>query len=237
VKIVNSGLNSLKVFGKETAAQFRSEDLRAATKAARELGLGSMIHVNGRSPVHDAVAAGCQSIEHGFFMGPENLELMAERQTFWAPTAFSMRAYADLLERDSIESIVSAANLDHQIHQLSLARKLGVAVVVGTDSGGYGIDHGAAFAGELGILLEAGYSIEEAIRCAAWNGARLLKLENELGVLRVGMPATFVVVDGGPESLPYSLSRPNRIYVQGNLISKFEIFSTDTFLPDERKDK
>lgn len=219
VKIINSGLNSLKVFGKETTPQFPRDDLRAALIAARELGMGSMIHANGKSPVQDAIAAGCQSIEHGFFMGTENLKLLAEQQIYWAPTAFSMRAYANLLEQGSTEARVAAANLNHQIHQLSLARKLGVPVVVGTDSGGYGLDHGAAFAGEFGILLESGYSIEEAVRCATWNGAQLLGLDNELGLIRAGMPATFVILDGPPESLPQTLSQPCRVYMQGNLIS------------------
>jgi imidazolonepropionase-like amidohydrolase len=196
-----------------------------------------MVHANGKTPVRDAIVAGCESIEHGYFMGTENIELMAERQVFWAPTGLSMKAYAGLRASGSTEANISAANLDHQIHQLSLARQCGVAVVIGTDSGGYGLDHGASFAGELRILFSAGYSIEEAIRCATLNGARLLGLENELGVLRAGMPATFLVAEGSPEALLHSLSRPKLLFVEGSLISNLDISSHCTFLPDNLESK
>ena len=56
--------------------------------------------------------------------------------------------------------------------------------------------HGRAVVEELKLLMEAGYSLESAIRCASLNGALLLNLENELGCLKPGMPASFVVTRG-----------------------------------------
>ena len=93
IKIVNSGLNSLKEFGKETLPQFGAEELSDVVKIAGKCGRRVMVHANGKKPVAAALAAGCNSIEHGFFMGVENLKIMAEKGIVWVPTACTMKAY------------------------------------------------------------------------------------------------------------------------------------------------
>jgi imidazolonepropionase-like amidohydrolase len=110
VKIVNSGLNSLTRFGWETAPQFDGHQLKEAVQKAHSLGLKVMVHANGRIPVMHAVEAGCDSIEHGFFMGKQNLARMAARGTVWVPTAFTMRAYSEKLDPDAPETVAESVN-------------------------------------------------------------------------------------------------------------------------------
>jgi imidazolonepropionase-like amidohydrolase len=216
IKIVNSGLNSLLEFGKETPPQFTLDALAAAVRSGKRQGLKIMVHANGRVPVKLAVEAGCHSIEHGFFMGGKNLQAMAERSVFWVPTAYSMKAYSEQLDSGSLEVLTAGRNLDHQLEQLARAREQGVPVAVGTDGGSLGVHHGRAFVEELKLLMEAGYSLENAIRCASLNGALLLNLENELGCLKPGMPASFVVTRGGPSCLPDALKYPHSVFIRGN---------------------
>lgn len=220
VKIINSGLNSLTQFGKETAPQFAPDELDSAVRTARKRGEKTMVHANGELPVRLAIEARCNSIEHGFFMGGENLDRMADLQIFWTPTAFSMKAYSELLSPGSIETQVSARNLDHQLEQLAHARTAGVPVVVGTDCGGLGIYHGKAFVEEFRLLMQGGFSTEETVRCATLEGARLLGLEQEIGQLKPGMPATFVVLRGAPSELSDSLGSPQAVYVRGVPVQK-----------------
>ena len=215
VKIVNSGLNSLTFFGKETPEQFSLGQLKAAVSAARRLGLGTMVHANGRLPVRLAIEAGCHSIEHGFFMGSENLKRMAERQVTWVPTAYTMGAYHLSLPPDSPEREVAKQNLEHQLEQVSIARGYGVPVALGTDSGSLGVHHGASVKGELRLLMRAGFSLEEAVKCATSNGATLLGLQEELGRLCPGMPATFLATKGGGSCLPGALETPEMVFIQG----------------------
>ena len=83
VKVIQSGLNSLRDFGKESPPQFHLKALREAVDASSNLGLKTMVHANGKVPVQIALEAGCSSIEHGFFMGKRNLEQMAHKDVFW----------------------------------------------------------------------------------------------------------------------------------------------------------
>ncbi len=219
IKIINSGLNSLNEFGREARPQFSRGELEAAFQAARNLGRKVMVHANGKLPVQFAVEAGCDSIEHGFFMGEDNLKRMADRQIFWVPTAFTMKALCAGNPAGSAQSQTASRMLETQMEQMGRARELGVALAAGTDAGAFGVRHGVALAEELRLIMEAGFSVEDAIRCATSQGARLLGLDHELGRLGRGMPANFIVVGGPPSSLPDSLGEVKVVCVRGEKIN------------------
>ncbi len=219
IKIINSGINSLNEFGRQTPPQFNRDELKAAFRDARELGLKAMVHANGKLPVQFGVEAGCDSIEHGFFMGEDNMKRMADRQVFWVPTAFTMKAMSTHMPGGSVQSVAASRMLEDQLEQMCRARELGVRLAAGTDAGSLGVRHGLALAEELKLMVEAGFSVEEAIGCATSQGARLLGLEHELGRLGRGMPANFIIVDGPPSGLPDSLGDVKAVYVRDRRIS------------------
>jgi imidazolonepropionase-like amidohydrolase len=222
VKIINSGLNSLSSFGKETSPQFLLADLAGAADRVHRLGLKLMVHANGELPVRMAIQAGCDSVEHGFFMGRDNLSRMAEKGVFWVPTAFTMGAYAKMSDRGSVESDVARRTLEHQLEQLRVAEENGVRIALGTDAGSVGVNHGRAVREEMKVFISAGFSLEKAIQCASSRGAELLNLGNELGTLAPGQPASFLVVQGAPDRLPDSLNDLKGICVRGQSIKSFD---------------
>ena len=112
---------------------------------------------------------------------------------------------------------VAAKNLDHKLEQLRTARDLGVPVALGTDAGCVGVHHGKAVGMELGLLMAAGYPVQEAIRCASSNGARLLGIA-DLGMLRIGGAATFIAVKGDPSTLPGSLDQVEQVCLEGKFM-------------------
>ena len=235
VKIVNSGVNSLIRYGRQTLPQFNAEELEKATQAARARGLPVMVHANGVEPVLSAVSARVQSIEHGFFMGTENLKRMRHQGVTWVPTAFAMKALADpavcknrILFKNGSKGLphtpvearsrkVAEQTLSHQLDQIRKAKEIGVEIALGTDSGSIGVNHGVSTVQELSLLLESGLPIQEAIHCATEVGAALLGLEG-LGTLVPGKEATFLVVKGAPHKLPESLYQINTLYVKGKRI-------------------
>ena len=217
VKIINSGLNSLKQYGRETLPQFDLPAMRAAVTAAEQLGLKTMVHANGRLPVKIAIEAGCSSVEHGFFMGVENLRKMADQQVAWVPTAITMLAYSEKLAPHSIEADIARRNLDHQLEQMALARQYGVPVVLGTDAGSLGVHHGYSVRRELALFVQAGFSIPEAVRCGTHNGAKLLGLASA-GTLQYGKDATFIAVEGSPSGLVEGLGKIRAFYIKGRRV-------------------
>lgn len=216
VKLVNSGLNSLKTYGHQTASQFSVEEIGRLVEAAGGRGKKVMVHANGVLPVEGALLGGCHSVEHGFFMGRKNMELMAEKEAVWVPTAFTMKAYGQNCRAagGEVDEKVIRKNLEHQLEQMALARELGVTIALGTDSGSLGVLHGESVVEEMKLLKKAGFTLSEIVQCATGNGARLLGIE-EFGILRKGKPATFLVSRGTPGQLPRKLAYLENIYVDG----------------------
>ena len=232
IKIVNSGLNSLVRFGKETPPQFDVVELKEAVTVGKRFGCNTMVHANGKKPVEIALKAGCHSIEHGFFMGEENLKRMADEQIFWVPTAVTMKAYRDVFgqriknlgsrdhSQDSSMSRINemaqgaSMNLEHQLEQIRRAKELGVPMALGTDAGSIGVHHGRSLKEEIRLFMTAGFSVPGAVECATRNNARLLNL-GDYGVIAKGAPATFIAVTGPPQDLPDSLGSLTSLYING----------------------
>ncbi len=205
LKLVNSGLNSLTQFGVETPAQFGQDALKRVIAAATDRGVTTMVHANGHLPVKLAVDAGCASIEHGFFMGRENMQRMADNGVFWVPTAVTMKAYSDYLKdqghrSDPSFAQVSQKNLHHQLEQIATAWRLGVTLVLGTDAGSPGVHHGSAVKEELQLFVAAGLGVADAIRCASRHGALLMR-HHDRGEIAAGMRADWIAVKAPPEQV------------------------------------
>jgi imidazolonepropionase-like amidohydrolase len=216
VKIVNSGLNSLDSFAKQTEPQFSQEELQELVDAAKERGQKVMVHANGLEPVRRAVAAGCHSIEHGFFMGEENIRLMAEKGTYWVPTVFTMKAFGININatRTTADAKVIQKTVEHQLGQLRLARECGVKVALGTDAGSLGVLHGESMVEEMKLYKKAGYSLAEMFHSATVVGAELLGIDDFSGI-HEGAKATFLVSRGAPSQLPRKILYLEAIYMDG----------------------
>lgn len=219
LKVIHSGINSLSSFGRSTAPQFPVEDLRRAISLAKSRGLPTMVHANGEQPVGEALAAGCQSIEHGYFMGVANLQLMADRGVTWVPTVTPMAVLAREPSMTPLQRDIAARTVDHQLEQLRRSNALGATVALGTDSGSYGVLHGNSVAEELRFLLEAGFSLESAVQSATVNGAQLLGLAKEIGRIAPGFPASFVAVEGSPADLMEQIDTPHSVWVRGEIFT------------------
>jgi len=217
IKLIQSGLNSLVHYGKPGIPQFQETEIRKIYAGAKKRRLGLMVHANGEEAVAAAISGGCDSIEHGYFMGDENLQKMAAAQIAWVPTAVPMMALSELMLPGSIEADVARRNLENQMEQISKARKYGVPIALGTDAGSPGVLHGVSVAEELKLLVGAGCPVEEALRCATMNGARLMR--NDLpGYLGPGTPGTFIAVKGAEGDVLETLGMVCAVVVEGEKI-------------------
>jgi imidazolonepropionase-like amidohydrolase len=106
----------------------------------------------------------------------------------------------------------------HQLEQIKMAIKYGVTIALGTDAGSPGVYHGPAIIDELRLLVSAGLSIEQAIKCATSNAMQLINDQENTGILSNDMPANFVIIKGSPVDLPDSLQGIREIWVKGKRI-------------------
>lgn len=218
LKLLQSGINSLDRFGFQGGPQFSSEDLGATVKVAHAAGKPVMVHANGERAVRMAIDAGCDSIEHGYFMGPDNLARMAAKGIAWVPTVVPMAVLAKASGISPAQRDTAGRTLEHQLAQIGRAHGLGVSIALGTDAGSPGVAHGHSVRRELEWFMAAGMSIEAAVRSAGLNAARLMGLAGR-GALRPGWRADFIVVPGPPDDLPASMAAIHAICIAGRWAS------------------
>jgi imidazolonepropionase-like amidohydrolase len=176
IKVMASGMVSLKEPGRVTAGGFNSEELHFIVKAAAECGLGVMAHANGEQAIIDAAAAGVRSIEHGFFMSDRALDVMAKKSTFWVPTTGALKRAAGS-GKASKETEDFIAGLIHSHLEMMLhAHGIGVPLAVGTDCVLPDLRYAEAYEEELLHFEQSGISPDEVMKIACEGGARLLGL-------------------------------------------------------------
>ena len=91
----------------------------------------------------------------------------------------------------------------------------GIPIVLGTDTGFFGVLVGAATQIELELLVEAGLKPIDALRAATVNAARMIGKDKELGTLEPGKAADLVILDADPRVDIKNVTRINRTYKGG----------------------
>mgnify|MGYP001481420805 CR=1 FL=1 len=203
LKIVLTGIVDFARMTVTAGPQFDAGTLRGMVERAHHHGRPVFVHCSGVEGIEAAIAAGVDSIEHGYFMTGEALQAMAERGIAWVPTLAPLQfqwahpAVAGWPPQvvDNLRRILDA----HLVH-IALASRLGVRLIAGSDAGSPGVVHGQGLLAELELMREAGLSQAQLLAAATsvprehWGYA--------WPELRPGCPAAFVVADASPFDTP-----------------------------------
>ncbi|OYR95818.1 amidohydrolase, partial [Halorubrum sp. E3] len=120
------------------APELTPAELAAFTDAAAPTDTPTAAHAHGEQGIKNAVEAGISSVEHGTFMDREAAEMMAERGTYWVPTASALRGVVDHgteagIPADAVEKGEDAAERFGDAWDHALAAD--VPIAMGTDAG------------------------------------------------------------------------------------------------------
>jgi imidazolonepropionase-like amidohydrolase len=66
-----------------TARGLTVEEMRAAIEEAHNVGKKTMAHAQGSNGIRNAIIAGISSIEHGFYLTDDIIELMLKQGVSW----------------------------------------------------------------------------------------------------------------------------------------------------------
>lgn len=181
---------------------YTTEEMAPGVEEAHRAGLRVAVHAHSSvEGIKNSIRAGVDSIEHGFPMDQEALDMMAERGTYLCPTLSVNPAALELIEKGmwaykgSEKQVRFLAEETPKV--IENARKTGVKIALGTDAAMPGVYHGGN-ARELELLVEYGLSPMEALIAATRNAAENLGLLDEIGTIEAGKAADLIVVDGDP---------------------------------------
>ena len=198
------------------APELTPEELAAFTDAAAPTDTPTAAHAHGEQGIKNAVEAGITSVEHGTFMDREAAGLMADRGTYWVPTASALRGIVDNgveagIPEDAVAKAEDAADRfdDAWDHALDA----GVTIAMGTDAG-TPFNFFGDIPRELAYMVDYGLSPERALEAATVNAADLLGLD-DVGRVEAGYRADLVLLGADPTEDVEAWQEPEAVFAAG----------------------
>jgi imidazolonepropionase-like amidohydrolase len=174
IKVMASGIVSLKEPGGITRGGFDRDELAFIVDEAGRNGLRVMAHANGEAAIVNAATAGVRSIEHGFFMTEQALMVMKDRQIFWVPTVGALRRAAEQSDIAHEVKIFIEDTVDEHLAMVRRAFERGVPLAIGTDAVLPDRRYSSFYEMELAYFRRAGIPDDEVLAIACDGGAKLL---------------------------------------------------------------
>jgi imidazolonepropionase-like amidohydrolase len=226
IKILISG--GIATPGGDIAASYMTMDeLQAVTDVAHRLGGKVTAHSGSPTATLDAIAAGVDCIEHGYFLTPEVFAAMREAGTWYVPTILvSQPGTLPFFERIGSPpwylDRVKAVGPRHWA-ALETAIRSGVHIVLGTDQLPHEPNDGTiATVREAEYYVQAGMTHLQALRAATIEPATMLGVADELGSLEIGKLADVIAVPSDPTT-DISALRDIRLVVKGGDVVRNDI--------------
>jgi imidazolonepropionase-like amidohydrolase len=201
------------------APELTPEELAAFTDAAAPTDTPTAAHAHGEAGIKNAVEAGISSVEHGTFMDREAAEMMADRGTYWVPTASALRGIVDNgveagIPADAVAKAEDAANRFDDAWDHALAAD--VPIAMGTDAG-TPFNFFADIPQEMAYMVDHGLSPEGALEAATVNAADLLGLD-DIGRIEEGYRADLVLLDADPTEDVTAWQDPEAVFAAGERV-------------------
>jgi imidazolonepropionase-like amidohydrolase len=203
VKItISRGLAST---GNISAADMTVEEMRAATDIAHRQGVKVAAHTGSISATLDALEAGVDSFEHGYFLNDDVFRKMKDKDAWYVPTIVVSQAGAMEFFRKigSTPFYLARVQMVGKSHWAALqsAIRIGANIAMGSDQFPYEPNEGTvASVREIELYNEAGMTPLQALRTATVNAARMLGAEQDLGLVASGKYADLIALDADPVS-------------------------------------
>lgn len=202
-------------------AHFRDDELAVIAEEAAAAGTYFFAHAQGTEGIKAALRHGARSIEHGYHLDDEAIDLLLRAGAWLVPTLSATQAIVDAADRGVPIPAESQALAREAVaaHRASFARAVeaGVKIAMGTDSPPYG-HPSASNLDELLLMTQASsMTPAEAWRAATASAASLLR-QDELGAIAPGKIADLVVVNGEVDDLRRLRGRIRSVVLGGRRV-------------------
>jgi imidazolonepropionase-like amidohydrolase len=232
-RLVSAGAEFIKMAGSGGGTpgslteypSFSVAEFETAVETAHGLGRRVTVHCTATAAMERVVAAGVDSIEHGYFVAPGNFQAYDERLAEQlaragisiTPTLQVFRDMAEYLpagpERDFWQSRreILATNVG-RLH------RAGVRLTAGSDAG-WRLTRFDNYWRELQELQTCGLSPVEVIHAATGAASQAMGRRSDFGTLEPGLSADLLLVEGNAARDVACLASVRRVYLQGRPVA------------------
>ncbi|NWK54113.1 amidohydrolase family protein [Verrucomicrobiaceae bacterium N1E253] len=221
IKLIPTSIINFKKGMVTAKPQMDTEELSAFTKAAREHGKQSFAHASGDVGIDHVIAAGVDTVEHGFFIRFDQLDRMLEKNIAWVPTFAPVQKQIDHAEimawdEDCLANLKKI--IENHKDSLRYAHQIGVTIIAGSDAGSYGVPHGEGLLYELELMQEAGLPPINVINTATGNSSKRLDFHEKFGLIQEGYQSRMILSAHHPEENVTNLRKNHLCLFDGTVI-------------------
>ena len=200
VKIAVSGSGSEDTGGPDNLPEMFDEEIKSVVDTAHSMLRIVSAHAHGTPSINAALRNGVDSIEHGSFPDEESIRLYKESGAILVPTLAYITRWTDeyLAALVPYQQVRKDQFLTRQPLGVGMAHEAGVVIAAGSDVGSGLMLHGLSPLEPISYVELAGISEMDAIVTATVNGAKLLRMEDELGTLEPGKYADLIATGSSP---------------------------------------
>ena len=191
---------------------FSEDEAKTVVNEAHQAGAPVATHCIGGGGLDLALDVGIDVIEHGYFIGDEQIDRMGElgRWLVMTPSIFFTDARVRTLPPGLIDG--HRNQKDEVARRMAAAIEAGIKYAVGTDA-----MHGE-MAMEIKYLTDFGASPAEAIKAATIRAAEVCNMKDVIGSLEPGKIADIIGVDGDPLEDVQALLRVKTVIQEGRVV-------------------
>jgi len=173
-------------------ATLTQAELAAGAATAHDAGRLAAVHAATAEGMRRAIAAGVDTIEHGYGGTPEIFKAMHDKGIALCPTLAASDAVSRYRGWNGQEPAPAAVEENHRSFRMALAA--GVSICMGGDVGVY--THGENWR-EMVLMQQAGMPALAVLTAATSGNAHIFHLA-EVGSLKPGLLADIIAVEGDP---------------------------------------
>ncbi len=200
-------------------AQLTLDEMTAACEEAHRHDLRVGAHAIGTQGIKDALRGGVDSIEHGYLLDDEAIQLFKERGAYLVPTLSAPVCINEHAQDGGQPDYVvrkSRDLTDHMTHNIRRAFEAGVKIAGGSDAG-TPFNYHDSYADEVVLMHKLlGTSPRQALHAATAVAAELVGLHR--GVLEQDEPADLLLLDQDIDRDLSALARPVAVFKAGALV-------------------
>jgi imidazolonepropionase-like amidohydrolase len=192
--------------------------LQALIDETHRLGHKAGCHVYGGEGQKNAIIAGCDTIEHGFGLNQEQIDMMVAKKLFFDPTIVRYtEPYMDDNDAKNTGGKYRIIPIFEEAARLAAATK-GIKVMMGSGVDGSTFPHGTQALEFESLVKRAGLTPARAIQAGTTINAEAMGWQDQVGSIDKGKYADLVAVSGDPLADITELERVKFVMKGGKVV-------------------